>query len=134
MNIISDHNEFMSGMYIVEFETKNKADIFIDKYSNCPIWAIVTRGIRENEVLIISIELIRQRHGDFSEEENTLVKNPHFLGAKSVEFKRDDTLLEFFGNYNLKTGYSDIIPCGSKCETCHSFKNPCQGCPAYYKY
>jgi len=134
MKIISEKNEFMSGIYVIEFNTKNEAKKFIDIYSNCPIWPIVTKGRRENEVFLFAIELKRQKHGDFLEEHNTLVKNPNYIGAKEVTFKRDDTLIGIFKNYKLKTSYSNTIPCGSNCEKCNSFKNPCKGCPAYYKY
>ena len=134
MSIITNHEEFMSGIYVVEFRTNIKAEEFVKQYSNCPIWCIVSKGLAENQVFIMSIELIRQCHGNFSQDENTLVKNPNLIGAKSVTFRRDDTLLELFNNYTLKTGYSQTIPCGSNCNTCDSFKKPCQGCPTCFKY
>jgi hypothetical protein len=85
-------------------------------------------------VLVIALELKCQHHGDFSQQGNALVQNPEFLGASQVRFRRDDSLLNLFPNHGLDTGYADSIPCGSDCETCHSFKNPCQGCPAYFRY
>ena len=102
MKIISEKNEFMAGIYVIEFNTKNEAKKFIDIYSNCPIWPLVTKGRKENEVFLFAIELKRQKHGDFSEEHNTLAKNPNYIGAKEVTFKRDDTLIGIFKNYKLK--------------------------------
>lgn len=134
MKIISDPNAFMCGIYVVKFDSNIEAQNFIEQYNNCPIWPIVTQGTKENEVFILAIELKNQLHGDFSQEENTLMKNPDYLGAREVNFKRNDSLMKLFNEYSLKTGYSKVIPCGSNCEKCISFKNPCQGCPAYYKY
>lgn len=134
MNIVKEENQFMSGIYVIKFKTEKEAASFISIYSTCPIWPIVTKGKNDNEVFILAVELKRQKHGDFSENNNTLVKNPHYLGAEKVNFKRDDSLINLFNNYVLKIAYSNKIPCGSNCEECNSFKSPCQGCPACYDY
>lgn len=85
-------------------------------------------------MIIVAVELKRQAHGDFSQERNTLVRTPGHLGAKAVRFKRDDSLLKLLGGYEIKTGYAGGIPCGSNCDDCKSYVNPCQGCPAHYEY
>jgi hypothetical protein len=134
MSRFSDPSDFMCGIYAIEFGSDAEAGVFIERYAGCPVWPIITQGVRENEVIIVAVELNRQAHGDFSQERNTLVRNPGYLGAKAVRFKRDDSLLKLLGGYEMKTGYSDVIPCGSDCEECASYMNPCQGCPAHYEY
>jgi len=131
MRLFSDPDDFMCGIYVIEFESDKKADRFIQIYKACPVWPIVTKGIKENQAFVLAVELRHQAHGDFSQEHNTLVKNPYYLGAKTVSFKRDDSLIKLFRDYELKTGYSDVIPCGSNCKDCASYQDPCQGCPAF---
>lgn len=134
MSRFSTPDDFMCGIYIISLESKVKADSFIKKYSDCPVWPIVTHSLSEDQVLVLALELKSQFHGDFSQESNTLVQNPHYLGAREIVFRRDDSLLKLLGEHRLETGYSDVIPCGANCEGCASFRNPCQGCPAYYVY
>jgi hypothetical protein len=124
----------MCGTYVFEFRTESEASNFIERFRRCPIWPIVTRGLQGNQVFILALELRRQAHGDFSQEHNTLVKNPHYLGARVVRFRRDDSLIALFEGHELRTGVSDSIPCGSNCENCASYQDPCQGCPACYEY
>jgi hypothetical protein len=127
-------NDFMGGIYLVEFATREKAEAFVARFAHCPVWPVITRATRDTQVLIIALELKCQQHGDFSQQGNTLAHHPEFLGASQVQFRRDDSLLELFPGHGLDTGYADVIPCGSNCEECASFKNPCQGCPAFYRY
>ena len=134
MSIFTKVDDFMGGMYLIEFGSGENADEFIDRYQGCPVWPIITKGAQENQVLIVAIELKAQRHGDFTQENNTLVKSPHYLGAKRILFKRDDSIVGFLNDHQIQTGYASEIPCGSNCEKCPSYQNPCQGCPAYYKY
>ena len=134
MKKVKEKNQFMAGMYMIEFNSKRDASDFISKYSDCPVWPILARGRKDNEVLIIAIEYKKQNHGDFTEDNNTLVEHPEYLGATEVKFKRDDSLIDLISDYTLITGYSDKIPCGSNCEQCHLFKNSCLGCPAFYDY
>jgi hypothetical protein len=134
MNSSPNINDFMGGIYIIEFESTTDVDMFIERFRGCPVWPIVTRGIRDGQVFILAIELKKQKHGDFSQQNNTLVKNPHFLGAKKVIFKRDDNLVEILEGHKIETGYASKTPCRSNCKKCPRYQNSCQGCPALYKY
>jgi hypothetical protein len=134
MSQFSAPNEFMCGTYVIEFDSDIMVSTFVERYASCPVWPIVTKGPREKQVFVLAVELKRQAHGDFSPAGNTLVKNPQLLGATAVRFKRDDSLLALLGGHVIRTGYSRTIPCGSSCENCPRYKNPCQGCPAYYEY
>jgi len=134
MSIYPSINDLMGGIYDVDFESTNEVDKFIERNRDCPVWPIVTKGFRENQVFILAIELRQQKHGDFSQKKNTLVRNPHYLGAKEINFKRDDSLVEILRGHKIKTGYSSEMPCGSNCEKCPRYLNTCQGCPAYYKF
>jgi hypothetical protein len=127
-------DDFMSGIYLIEFPTPEKAVAFIIRFANCPAWPVVTRGTKDTEVLVLALELKCQQHGDFSQLANTLVHNPDFLGAGKIHFRRDDVLLDLFPGHGLDTAYAGEIPCGSNCEEWPSFRNPCQGCPAFYRY
>jgi hypothetical protein len=133
-NRVSNPTDFLCGLYVFEFDSAKEAGCFIKRYSACPVWPIVTRGIDENQVFVLAMELKHQMHGDFSQEHNTLVKHPHYLGASVVRFRWDDSLMALFKGYELETGISDTIPCGSNCEACDSYKAPCRGCPAYHAY
>lgn len=82
----------------------------------------------------MALELKKQRHGDFTQENNTLVQNPHYLGAKEVVFRRTDELMDLFHGHAFETGKENFIPCGSNCEECPNFRNPCRGCPAKYNF
>jgi len=134
MNCFSKADDFMGGIYIIELGSPEDVDKFINRYRDCPVWPIVTKGVKENQVFILAIELKHQEHGDFTQENNTLVKHPHYLRAKEVIFRREDSLLELFPGHIIQTGYSSEIPCGSNCQNCPRYKNSCQGCPAYFKY
>ena len=134
MGRFSRINDFMGGIYIIELESPEAVDTFIEKYRECPVWPVISKGVKGNQVFILAIELKHQQHGDFTQQNNTLVKNPHYLGAKEIIFKRDDSLLALFREHKIQTGISSEIPCGSNCEKCPLHLNPCQGCPAYYKY
>ena len=134
MNCFSKADDFMGGIFIIELGSPEDVDKFIIRFRDCPVWPIVTKGVKENQVFILALELKHQKHGDFSQEKNTLVKNPNYLGAKEIIFKRDDSLVEIFRGHKIKTGYSSEIPCESNCEKCPRYLNPCGGCPAYYKY
>jgi hypothetical protein len=134
MNLYTAPGDFMAGIYVMRFDTKEAAGEFVLRFSACPVWPIMARGLRANEVVVLALELAAQAHGDFSQEGNTLALNPHLLGAREVSFCRDDALLALFSVHTLETGYADAVPCGSDCEHCPSFGNPCRGCPAYYRY
>ena len=134
MSQFSAPDDFSSGIYRIHFDTPEKAAAFCARFAGCPVWPVVVRGASDTEVLVLALELDCQRHGDFSQQGNTLANHPELLGAAQVRFRRDDGLLDLFPNHGLDTGYAASIPCGSDCETCPSFKNPCQGCPAFYRY
>ncbi len=134
MSIFDHPDDFMCGVYRITFASAQKARAFIDRYRACPVWPAVTPGRSEEEVFVLAVELKAQQHGDFSQENNTLARNPHDLGAEAVAFRRDDALFELLGGHRLETGYAGEIPCGSRCAGCPSFKTPCQGCPAYLNY
>jgi hypothetical protein len=134
MSSFSKISDFMGGIYIIELESPEAVGEFIERYRSCPVWPVVTKGVKGNQVFILAIELKQQQHGDFTQQNNTLVKNPHYLGAKEIIFKRDDSLLALFKEHKIQTGISNEIPCGSNCVKCPQYLNPCQGCPAYYKY
>ncbi len=134
MKTFSDEDEFMAGLYIVKFDSEEKLDEFVETYSDCPLWPIIQRREKGDEALVFALELKRQKHGDFSQEDNALASHPEWLGAQEIEFIRDDELFKLVDDHELKTGYSDTIPCGSSCESCPRFKDPCRGCPAYYEY
>jgi hypothetical protein len=132
--IITSRNEFMCGIYLFEFKSGKKCSDFIKRYSECPVWPIISKGLKRTQALVFAIELKRQKHGNFSQEENTLVMNPHFVGAERVGFVRNDQLIRLFPRHELEMGYSDSTPCDAQCENCPSFRNPCMGCPACYTY
>ncbi len=134
MTCFSNQDDFMSGLYLIDFASTGEAESFIAQYKGCPVWPIVNRGTKDNQVFILAIELKQQQHGDFSQEGNTLVLHPEYLGARKVRFRRDDSLLDLFPGHELRTGNAKEIPCGANCETCASYQNPCQGCPAFYIY
>jgi hypothetical protein len=134
MRSFSKKSDFMGGIYIVKLDSNKEVNKFIERYKGCPVWPIVTKGVKENQVFILAIELRWQQHGDFTQENNTLVKNPHYLGAKEILFKRDDSLIEILRGHKIQTGYSTEIPCDSNCEQCPRYLNNCQGCPALCKY
>jgi hypothetical protein len=127
-------DDFMCGIYLVVFATQEKAGDFVARFSECPVWPVVTPGVLDTQVLILALELKSQNHGDFSQSSNTLARHPELLGAKAIRFHRDDSLLGLFTRHSLDTGYADVIPCGSNCKDCASFNNPCRGCPAVYRY
>ena len=106
----------------------------VPRFKNCPNWPIATNGINENEVFILAVELKKQQHGDFSEENNVLVKTPEMMGAKKVRFIRVENIEKLLGKYEYKTGYADKIPCGTNCQKCPLFKKPCPGCPAIFNF
>ena len=87
MTCFSKTDDFMGGIYIIELDSSEEVDIFIDRYRDCPVWPIMTKGIKENQVFIFAIELKHQAHGDFTQENNTLVKHPHYLGAREIIFR-----------------------------------------------
>ncbi|HHX66083.1 MAG TPA: hypothetical protein GX702_14490 [Chloroflexi bacterium] len=126
--------DFMGGVYVIRFETADEAGDFLAQYSACPVWPVMTRGLRPNEVVVLALEPVAQHHCDFSQENNSLVLNPDYLGAEAVMFRRDDGLLDLFPRHSLETGYADEPPCGSDCGRCPSFREPCRGCPACYRY
>ncbi|KPJ88328.1 MAG: hypothetical protein AMJ53_17000 [Gammaproteobacteria bacterium SG8_11] len=126
--------DFMCGLYTIRFGSEREANHFIKRFSGCPVWPILSHGLKKNDVVILALELKEQRHGDFTQENNTLVRNPHYLGAEEVVFRRTDELLDLFTGHTLETGKEDFTPCGSNCEECPLFKNPCQGCPAKYNF
>lgn len=134
MSSFSAPDDFMCGIYLVEFASPDEADRFIERYRDCPVWPVVTRGVQANQVFILAVELKRQVHGDFSQEHNTLAANPQYLGAREVRFKRDDGLLALLPGHELQTGYATAVPCGSECEACPIHQPPCRGCPAHYAY
>jgi hypothetical protein len=124
----------MAGIYLIDFASPVEAERFVARYENCPVWPVVTQGMESHHVFILAVELKYQQHGDFSQEGNTLVLHPEYLGAREVRFKRDDGLLDLFTGHQLTTGYADKILYGANCESCPSYHKPCWGCPAYYSY
>ena len=78
----------MCGAYILEMANPDEASRIISKFSRCPNWPVITKGPKENEVFILAIELKRQCHGDFSEDNNSLVKIPELIGARRIRFIR----------------------------------------------
>jgi hypothetical protein len=133
MSRFSDPGDFVCGTYLIEFDSGGKASEFIERFRGCPVWPIVTRGPVQNQIFVLAVELRRQSHGDFSQEHNTLVHNPQYLGARAVRFRRDDDLLALFDGYELRTGYAQESPCGSDCEGCPLYRDPCRGCPARFE-
>jgi hypothetical protein len=134
MRVFSKPDDFMGGIYMIEFGFPEEAYAFMVRYEGCPVWPIMAKGRQANQVFVFSLELKEQNHGDFTQENNTLVKHPAYLGAKEILFRRDDGLVSLFPGHRIQTGYAAEIPCGSNCETCPRFRDPCRGCPAYYKY
>ncbi len=122
--------KFMGGIYVMEFETGERAARFVSTYSACPMWPVVARLPNPRQVFILAIELRAQQHGDFTQDSNTLTQRPELVGARSVVFRRDDGLLELFVDHSLRTGLLAHAPCGSECLKCPSYLAPCRGCPA----
>ncbi len=122
--------DFMSGTYVIEFETENRAAAFARRYAACPIWPVVRQLPKGRKVFVLAVELKAQQHGDFSQEANTLVLHPKYIGAQSVRFHRDDSLLRLLDPLSLSTGSALDPPCGSNCSKCATFLAPCRGCPA----
>ncbi len=133
MRTFDDRHDFMAGLYRIRFADHRAAEAFVSRFSACPVWPVVVRTAPD-EALVLAIELVAQRHGDFSPEANTLVRKPALIGAEEVLFVREDTLLKLFPGHSLETGTHERTPCGSECETCGSFRSPCRGCPAVYAY
>jgi hypothetical protein len=133
MKTISNPREMMCGAYILEMANPDEASRIISKFSGCPNWPVITKGPKENEVFILAIELKRQCHGDFSEDNNSLVKIPELIGAKRIRFIRIQNWGNLLGGHHFKTGYSHGVPCGSACGKCPLFQSPCQGCPAVFE-
>lgn len=120
----------MSGTYVIEFETVNLAEEFVRRYAACPIWPVVSQVLERRKVFVLAVELKAQQHGDFSQDANTLALHPKHVGALSVRFYRDDSLLRMLDPLSLSTGSALDPPCGSNCDTCATFLAPCRGCPA----
>ena len=97
MKTISNPREMMCGAYILEMANPGEASRIISKFSGCPNWPVITKGPKENEVFILAIELKRQCHGDFSEDNNSLVEIPELIGAKRTRFIRIQNWGEFAG-------------------------------------
>lgn len=133
MKAYSNPDEMLCGLYALETENREQAAELISKFAHCPNWPIVQPGFKENEVFVLAVELKRQCHGDFSEGNNTLVKNPGLVGAMKVRFVRIHNVRELVGSYEFRTGYADRPPCGADCAKCPVFQNPCQGCPAQFE-
>ena len=126
----SDASDFMSGFYVMDFTTPDDARRFVERYSACPVWPIVSQLGDRRRVFVLAVELRAQRHGDFSQESNTLVRHPEYVGAQRVLFRRDDALSEGLLRPSLQTGTASNPPCGSDCGRCSSYQEPCRGCPA----
>ncbi|UCF09921.1 MAG: hypothetical protein JSW65_07640 [Candidatus Bipolaricaulota bacterium] len=126
----SDRSDFMAGVYVIEFESEEHARLFVETYGSCPVWPLIAQLPDRRKVFVLARELKAQRHGEFAEESNTLAEHPEFIGARSVEFRRDDGLVGILGSPRLTTGEAAKPPCGSDCSTCPSYQNPCRGCPA----
>jgi len=124
----------MAGVYRFRFASAGEAMSFRARYAACPVWRMMTRSSVESDVVVLAIERIAQRHGDFSQGANTLVLHPEFVGAVEVLFLRNDDLLSLFPNIDLPTAYANAPPCGSVCETCPTYRSPCRGCPAVFLY
>lgn len=133
MKTISNPQEMMCGAYVLEMTSPDEANRIISRFSRCPNWPVVAKGSNENEVFILAIELERQRHGDFSEHNNSLVQAPELIGAIRARFIRIHDWENLVGSYRIKTGYSNDPPCGSDCDKCPRFRSPCQGCPAVFE-
>jgi len=133
MKTISNPREMMCGAYVLEMANLDEASRVISRFSQCPNWPVITKGPNENEVFILAIELERQRHGDFSEHSNSLVRAPELIGAMRARFIRIRNWENLVGGYHIKTGYSDDPPCGSACDKCPRFRSPCQGCAAVFE-
>lgn len=132
-NTYFDPDEMRCGLYIISFEQREEALKFIARFKACPNWPILTTGPNENEVFVLALELKRQQHGDFSEDNNPLVKAPSMIGARKASFIRIDNFQKLFGSYVFKTAYAAKPPCGADCNTCPLFQSPCQGCPAVFQ-
>ena len=130
MPTYSESSDFMGGTYVIKFETENRATEFVRRYAACPIWPVVTQLPDKQKVFVLAIELKAQQHGDFSQQANTLVLHPEYVGAQSIRFHRDDTLLRLLDPLSFSTGSALDPPCGSDCSKCASFLAPCRGCPA----
>ena len=120
----------MCGAYVFEMASADEARRMILRFSGCPNWPVISQGPNENEVFVLAVELKAQRHGDFSDDNNTLVKNPHLIGARAVRFARIRNWEKLLQDYRFRTGYAATVPCGSSCQECPSFMSPCRGCPA----
>ncbi|TXT55357.1 MAG: hypothetical protein BAJATHORv1_40268 [Candidatus Thorarchaeota archaeon] len=129
----SDKRALMGGIYIFTFSSEWKANAFLKKYRECPNWPIIEKGKEPNQLRVVAIESVYQQHGNFSNEENTLVENPELIGAESVSFVRDDRLVFLFDANPYESDKQESPPCGSNCENCPIFGNPCRGCPSVYK-
>jgi hypothetical protein len=130
MKMLCDVPAFQCGLYIATFGGVEEAAAFVDRYRVCPNWPVVASSRDARQVFIVAIELRCQQHGDFSQSRNTLVAHPEYLGAQSVAFRRDDSLLILFPGHAIITGNAEQPPCGAECATCPSYYTPCRGCPA----
>ncbi len=134
MNGVKPDVERMSGVYRFQFASAAEAAAFRARYAACPLWRLMTHEAGESDVIVLAIERVAQRHGDFSQVSNSLVAHPEYVGAIVVLFRRDDGLLDLFPDADPPTGYADHPPCGSDCATCPTYRSPCQGCPAVFPY
>ncbi len=130
---ITDPREMMCGAYLFEMANADEASRIISRFSGCPNWRVISKGPNENEVFVLAVELKGQRHGDFSEDNNSLVREPGLIGARAVRFTRIHNWEELLPDYRFTTGYAASVPCGSSCQECPSFMSPCRGCPAVFE-
>ena len=126
--------ERMAGVYRFRFASAAQAATFRARYATCPLWRLMTDGAEDADVVVLAVERVAQRHGDFSQDANTLVAHPEYVGAVDVLFRRDDGLLDLFPDADLPTEYAEHPPCGSDCVTCPTYGSPCRGCPAVFPY
>lgn len=122
--------KFMTGIYIVRFKNEEEATAFVARFKCCPLWPVVSKIENQPEVFIFAREIKEQKHGDFEQENNTLVKNPELLGATQVKFQRNDDLNKLIDIRPEKYGQETANPCGTECPKCPKLENPCQGCVA----
>ncbi|MBD3404516.1 MAG: hypothetical protein GF411_00095 [Candidatus Lokiarchaeota archaeon] len=129
----SNMEPLMGGIYIFSFSSQWKAEAFIERFKDCPNWPVIEKSDTPNQVVVTAIESVHQKHGDFTTAHNTLVENPELIGAKSVSFLRDDRLVFLFSENPYDSKLQETSPCGSDCEKCPRFTNPCRGCPAVHR-